>query len=102
MLVFQLGQRSLDNLLNCHLRFTCDSEGGATHYSRLGVSQVATFGGRQVDGEATVIAEAFEAAVLLFLLNELAVCSDAQAGVAGCRCIRGCSRVAARFFWCRG
>jgi len=33
--------------------------------------------GRQVDGEATVIAEAFEVVALPFLLGELSICPDA-------------------------
>jgi len=39
------------------------------------VSRVATVGRRQVNGEATVIAEALEAAAFPFLLSELAVCA---------------------------
>jgi len=86
VLVFQLGRRALDFLLNGHFRFTCDGECGATHYRRLGVLRVATVRGRQVDGKAAVVAEALEAAAFpfLFLLSELAVCSNAWVGSTGC------------------
>jgi len=70
---FQLSWGSLDNFLDGCLRFTCDGEGGMTHYSRFGVLGVGTVGGKQVDGEATVIAEAFEAAAFPFLFGELAI-----------------------------
>jgi len=59
-----------------------------TRYSRFGVSGVVTDGGRQVNGEATVIAEAFEAATLLFLLGELTICPNSWVGVTSCGCIR--------------
>jgi len=95
MLVFRLGQWSTDDLLNGHLCFTCDSEGSATHCSRFGVLGIATVGGRRVDGNTTVIAEALEAAVLLFLLRELAICPEAWIGVTGCGSIGCCGRVAA-------
>ena len=49
---------------------------------------VVTVGSRQVDCQATIIAEAFEVAVFLFLLSELAIRSDAQVGATGCGCIR--------------
>jgi len=84
ILVFRLSQRALDFLLNGCFRFTRDGECGMTHYRRLGVSRVATVGGRQVDGEATVVAETLELAALLFLLSELAVCSNAWVGSTGC------------------
>ena len=83
MLVFRLGRRALYFLLDGHLRFTHDGERGATRYRRFGVSRVATVGGRQVDGEAAVVAEALEAVVFPFLLGELAVCSDAWVGSTG-------------------
>ena len=85
---WELGQGSLNNLLNGHFRFTCDSEGGMTHYSRFWVSGVVTVGGRQVDGEATVIAEAFEVVMFPFFLGELTICSKAQVGATGHGCIR--------------
>jgi len=52
----------------------------------LGVSGVSAVRDRQVDGEASVIAEAFEAAV--FLLGELAIHPDVQVGAIGNGCIR--------------
>jgi len=58
-----------------------------THYSRFGVSGVVTVRGRKVFGKATVITEAFEAAMLLFLLGKLTICPDTQVGVTGHRCI---------------
>src|SRR5882724_4749548 len=102
VLVFRLGWRALDFLLDGRLRFTRDGEGGATRYRRLGVSRVATVGGGQVDGQATIVAEALEAAAFPFLLSELAIRPNAWVGVTGCGCIRRCSRVAARFCWCGG
>ena len=59
-----------------------------THCSRFGVLGVATVGGRQVNGEATVIAEAFEEAVLPLFLGECTICPKARVGATGCRCIR--------------
>ena len=47
------------------------------------MSRVVTVRGRQVNGEAAVIAEAFEAAMLLFLLGELAICPNARVGATG-------------------
>ena len=88
MLVFQLGQWPFDYLLNGCLRFTCDGEGGVTCYSRFGVSGVATVGGRQVNGEATVIAEAFEAVALPFFLDELSICPNSRVGATCHKCIR--------------
>jgi len=67
--------------------FASDSECGATRNRKFGVSRVAAVRGRQVDGEATVVAEAFEVATLPFLLSELAICSDAWVGLTGRRCI---------------
>jgi len=58
-----------------------------TCYRRFGVSRLVTVGGRQVDGEATVIAEAFEVAALPFLLGKLAICTDSQICETGCGCI---------------
>ena len=87
VLVFQLGWGSLHELLNSRLWFTCDSEGSTTCRSRFGVSGVVTVGCRQVDGDATVIAEAFEAAALLFFLSELAICPNAWVGVTGHGCV---------------
>ena len=52
------------------------------------MSRVATVMGRQVDGEAAVVAEAFEVAVLPFLLGKLAICPDAWVGATGHGCIR--------------
>ena len=64
--------------------------------------RVVTVGGRQVDGKATVIAEAFEAAALPFLLGKLAIHTDAWIGATGHGGI-GCSgQVVAQFCWCRG
>jgi len=83
ILVFRLGRGSLTFLLNGHFRFTSDGECGMTHYRRFGVSGVATVRGRQVDDDATVIAEALEAAALPFLLRELAICPDAWIGAIG-------------------
>jgi len=71
MLVFQLSQWYLNNLLNGHLGFTHDGEGGTTSCRRFGVLGIPTVGGRQVDDQATIIAEAFEVATLPFLLGEL-------------------------------
>src|SRR5882724_11402958 len=61
VLVFGLSRKVFDLLLDGSPRFTRDSERGATRYRRLVVSRVVTVGCRQVDGEATVIAEALEA-----------------------------------------
>ena len=83
MLVFRLSRGSLNFLLNGCFRFTSDSECDVTHYRRFGVSRVATVGGGQVDGQATIVAEALEAAAFPFLLSELAVCSDAWVGLTG-------------------
>ena len=102
MLVFRLSRGSLNNILDGHFSFTSDGEGGMTCYRRFGVLRVATVGGRQVDGEATVIAEAFEVAVLPFLLGRLAICPNAQNGVTGHGGIGCCSNVVAQFSWCRG
>src|SRR5882724_2079297 len=95
-LVFQLGRGSLDNLLNGHFRFSCNSEGSATHRGRFWMPRVVTVGGRGVDGDATVVAEALEAAAFPFLC-ELAICPNAWVGAAGCGCIRRCGQVASRF-----
>ena len=84
VLVFQLGQGSLTFLLDGRFRFTSDSECGVTCYRRFGVLRVAAVGSRQVDGEATVVAEAFEVVTLPFLLGDLAICSDAWVGLTGC------------------
>ena len=51
------------------------------------MSGVATVGGRRVNGDATVIAEALEAAALPFLLCELAIHPNAWVGVTGHGCI---------------
>src|SRR5882724_11587168 len=61
--------------------------------------RVATVGGRRVDGDATVVAEALEAAAFPFLLRELAICPNAWVGAAGCGCIGRCGQVAAQFCW---
>jgi len=74
---------ALDFLLDGRFRFTRDGECGTTHYRRLGVSRVATVGGGQVDGQATVVGEALEAAAFPFLLSELAICSNAWVGLTG-------------------
>ena len=87
MLVFRLGRGSLDFLLDGHFRFISDGECGVTHYRRFGVSGVVTVRGRQVDGDATVIAEALEAAALPFLLSKLAICPNARVGATGHGCI---------------
>jgi len=50
------------------------------------VSSILTVGGRQVDGQATIIAEAFEAVVLPFLLGELAVFPISRVGATCRRC----------------
>src|SRR5882724_4576761 len=102
VLVFQLGRGSLDNLLNGRLQFTCNSEGSATHRGRFWMRRVATVGGRRVDGDAAVVAEALEAAAFPFLLHELAICPNSWVGAAGRDCIGRCGQVAARFYWCRG
>src|SRR5882724_9114589 len=99
VLVFQLSRRALDFFLDGHSRFTRDGECGVTRYRRLGVSRVATVGGGQVDGQATIVAEALEAAVFPFLLSELAIRSNARVGATGHGCIRRCGRVAALFCW---
>jgi len=83
MLVFRLSRRALNFLLNGRFRFTRNSECGATHYRRLGVSRVATVRGGQVDGKAAVVAEALEAVAFPLLLSELAVCSNAWVGSTG-------------------
>ena len=46
-------------------------------FQQLGV---LTVGSRQVDHQASIIAEAFDVAALLFLLGELAIHPDAQVG----------------------
>ena len=51
------------------------------------MSRVAAVRGRQVHGEATVVAEAFEAAMLPFLLSEVAIHSDAWVGSTGHQCV---------------
>ena len=78
ILVFPLSQWYLDNLLNDSLGFTCDGEGGMTSCRRIGELGILTVGGMQVDGQATVIAEAFEAAMLPLLLGELAICPNTR------------------------
>src|SRR5882724_10899092 len=100
VLVFRLGRRALDFLLDGHLRFTRDGEGGATCYRRLGVLRVVTVRGGKVNGQATIVAEALEAAVaFLFLLSELAIRSNAWVGATGHGCIGRCGWVAAQFCW---
>ena len=47
-----------------------------------------TVRGRQVNGEAAVIAEAFEMAALPFFLGELTICPKARVSVTGGGCIR--------------
>src|SRR5882724_2838007 len=96
-LVFRLDRGPLDNLLNGRLRFSCNSEGSATHSGRFWMLRVATVGGRGVDGDATVVAEALEAAAFLFFLRELPICPNAWVGAAGRGCIGRCGQVAARF-----
>jgi len=49
--------------------------------------RVVTVGGRQVNGQATVIAEAFESAMLPFFLGELTIHPDSRVGVTGFGCI---------------
>jgi len=85
--VFQLSQWSLDYLLDGHLRFTCDGEGSATSCRRFGVLRVVRVGGRQVNGQATVIADAFELAMLPFFLGELTIHPNSKVGVTGFGCI---------------
>jgi len=51
--------------------------------NRFGVLGVVTVRGRQVNGEATVIAEAFEAVMLPFLLGELTICPEARVCATG-------------------
>src|SRR5882724_8786760 len=102
VLVFQLGRKVFNLLLDGSPRFTHDGERGATRYRRLGVSRVVTVGRRQVDGEATVIAEALEAAAFPFLLSELAVCADAWVGPIDHGGVGRCGRVVSRFCWCNG
>ena len=63
MLVFRLGRKVFDSLLDGSPRFTHDGERGATCYRRFGVLRVATVRGGQVNGEATVVAEALKVAV---------------------------------------
>src|SRR5882724_5185258 len=102
MLVFQLSQWSLNYLLNGHLGFTNDGEGGVTSGRRFRVSSNVTVGGRQVNGQATVIAEAFEAATLLFCFGELPISPNPRVGVTCFWCIRRCNWVVAQFCWWRG
>ena len=91
ILVFQLSWGCLSNLLDDHLGFTCDGEGSMTCCGRFGVSQVVTVGGRQVDGQATVITETFEAVMLLFCFGELPVCPNPSIGEGGLPSLtRGC------------
>jgi len=87
ILVFQLSRWSLDYFLNGHLGLTCDGEGSMTSCRRFGVLRVVTVGGRQVDGQATVIAEAFESAMLPFFLGELTIHPDSRVGATGFGCI---------------
>jgi len=54
----------------------------------LGVLKVPTVRGRKVDGQATVIADAFGAVALLFFLGELTICPDTRVGATGRGCIR--------------
>src|SRR5882724_10684970 len=63
---------------------------------------VATVGGRRVDGQATIVAEALEVAAFPFLLSELAICPNAWVGATGRGCIGRCGRVSARFYLCGG
>jgi len=79
---------SLDKLLNGCLGFTCNGEDSMTCFRRLGVSGVVTVKDRQVKGEATVITEAFEVAMLPFFLGELTICPEARVGATGHGCIR--------------
>src|SRR5882724_1665232 len=95
VLVFQLSQWFLDYLLNGHLRFTHDGEGGATSGRRFGVSSIATVRGRQFDSQAAVITEAFEVAMLPFSFSELPVCPNTRVGVTSFWCISRCSQVVA-------
>ena len=87
MLVFQLSQGCLNILLDVCLRFTHDGEGGVTSHGRFRVSSILTVGGRQVNGQAAVIAEAIEAVMLSFLLGELAIHPDTRVDATSCRCI---------------
>ena len=86
-LVFQLSWGYLNNRIKGHLGFTHDGEGGVTCHRRFRVSGILKVGGRQVDGQATIIAEAFEAVVLPFLLGELAVFPISRVGATCRRCI---------------
>ena len=88
MLVFRLGWGSLNDLPDSHLWFTCDGEGSATRHGMFGMSGVVKVGGRQVDSDAAVITQAFEAAALPFLLCELSICPDAWVGATGHGCVR--------------
>src|SRR5882724_9393938 len=101
-LVSRLGWGSLDNLLNGRLHFTCNSAGSTTHRGRFWMPRVATVGGRRVNGDATVVAEALEVAAFPFLLCELAICPNAWVGAAGRGCIGRCGQVAAHFYWRSG
>ena len=87
VLVFQLGWWPFDYLLNGHLRFTHDGEGGATSGRRFGVSSIATVRGRQFDSQAAVITQAFEVAMLPFSFSELPVCPNTRVGVTSFWCI---------------
>jgi len=87
-LVFQLSWGYLNNPIKGHLGFTHDGEGGVTCHRRFRVSGILKVGGRQVDGQATIVAEAFESVVLLFLLGELAVHTNSGVGVTCHRGIR--------------
>ena len=58
VLVFQLGWWYPNYLLNSHLRFTGDGEGGTTSHRGIGVLSILKVRVRQVDGQAAVIAEA--------------------------------------------
>ena len=58
-----------------------------TSHRRFRVSSIATIRGRQVDGQAAVITEAFEVAMLPFFLGELTIHPDTRVGATGCGCI---------------
>ena len=66
------------------------------------MSGILTVRGRQVNGQDAVIAEAFEVAVLPFLLGELAVHPNTRVCVTCHSYIRQCGWVVTQFCWCRG
>ena len=66
----------LDYLLDSHLGFTHCGDSGMNSSWRIGMSDVVTVWGGQVNGQCTVVAESLDTGTFPIHFSELPVCSE--------------------------